>query len=702
MDLYPSDKPSMTNVYESTFSDDVKYDEYRRSQQLYEKAKNPWKTGIVPKPADSSMFYNVDKTDEDGYVLSLTGEKIDRDNFKHNNMQPFLKGNVTQNTNIEKYTAKLDKDTGNDKLYFRKREVQNMFKPTAGYDNINGAKAEMEFLKSRIEPSKLYNNITPIAKTYVGPGLNKGYTTLGSGGYQQSETLDYARPKTLDELRSKVNQRENVFKIPYAAHVKGTDQRAKVMPFSKNKPEKTYQQTKDNWFKTTAGILKQTGRAQIAMKDSHRPDMHVEYTGPAALDIIQGVGIKDDYGKQNIIVYDNERNETQTRTVVSNLTSIVKAIVNPIADVLKLSMKEYLVDAPRGGGNPRAQIPEKATSYDPHNMPKTTVKETLLHDSDTLNLTGPDKSYSTNDDIAKTTVKETLLHDSDTLNLSGPDKNYSANDDIAKTTVKETLLHDSDTVNLTGPDKSYAANDDIAKTTVKETVIHDGHEYTIIKTANGLSYLRNQDNARKTTKETLPVQDTVRNVGKGTYRVYVYDPDRVVVKKTMKETTIRGKTDLGFIGGIINAILGGYATKEVDIKNTHKQFTSDNEEYGVAGAVYEHRQSSREAEMNAEIDGAREKMMIDAGHTPNPGGMNIPIDKQDINMKSNKLIEDSIVQREAGNINMIYQKPPELNTCSLTKDRYADEYNAYANRLDVSILDSLKSNEYSININPVK
>ena len=650
------------NIYASKYSDYVQSDALKRSTQRYEKAKKPYQSGIVASSAYSS-YQDVQQKD-DAYVSSLTGEAINIENFKHNNMQPFLKGGVTQN--VEKFTSKLDRDTGVDKMYFKKTEVSNLFKPTPGLDNIHGSKSHSDYIKSRLEVSKVNNNILPFEQVHVGPGLNKGYTALGSGGFQQGDTRQYANPKPLDELRSKVNQRDTYFEIPFKAHAKGTDQRAVVAPYAKNKPEKIYEQNEDNWFKTTGAILKDSNRPELAMKKTHRPDMHIEYQGGAQLQTIKGMSLDDDYGKENITIYGNERQETQTRTVVSNLTSTVKAIVSPILDALKYNIKEYLVDAPRAGGNPKAQIPNKLSIIDPDDTMKTTTKETLLHDSDTLNLTGAEQSYSALQDEAKTTVKETLLHDSDNLNLTGPDQSYSALQDKAKTTVKETLVHDT--------------------------------EYMNIKSAKNAGYVKNKDMMRTTVKETLPMVDTVRNIGKTTYRVYVYNPD-LAVKKTVKETTIKGTSQFGFIGGLINGLIGGYASTNIDLKNTHKQYTSESEEYGVAKAVYEHRPMSREAAENAETDCAREQLMIDAGHTPNPGNMNIPIDKKDIGMKTNKLMSDSYSARDAGNVGVIYQSGPVLDECGLTQE--PDGKNAFRNRLDGGILQSLKSNDLNISINPI-
>jgi hypothetical protein len=55
----------------------------------------------------------------------------------------------------------------------------------------------------------LRNNEFPIKSVKVGPGLNQGYNSKGIGGFQQTDQLDYAMPKSLDELRSKINQKNS-------------------------------------------------------------------------------------------------------------------------------------------------------------------------------------------------------------------------------------------------------------------------------------------------------------------------------------------------------------------------------------------------------------------------------------------------------------------------------------------------------------
>jgi hypothetical protein len=708
MDLYSNDQdiPSMNNIYSSKYWEKVKADEQKRSDRLYEKAKTPYETGIVAKPSYSDMFARIDSENDpmtnENFVSSLSGQMINKGDFSHNNMTPFLRKNVTQNTNVENMSSVFDTKTGNNQFWMNKKEVPCLFKPemNAG-GNVCSMKNNDDFLKSRINNSSRVNNFFPIDKIRVGPGINKGYDSAPTGGFHQMDTADYAKPRTLDDLRSKINQKETYFEIPMQAPPKGIEQRGVITPFNKNRPDTNYEVTPDMWLKTTGAITKEAARSSENVRPTARPEFHIEYKGAAKYgENSPGQGIENDYGKNAIILYENERATTETRTVVSNVSSIVKAIVAPIMDALKYSMKEYTVEAERGVGNPSIQIPSKATTYDPDNhIMKTTVKETTIHDSETINLSGNKETYSSLTDSAKTTVKETTIHDSETINLSGNKETYSALTDDAKTTVKETMIHDSDTINLSGNKETYSALTDSAKTTVKETMIHDMNVANI-KGEKGVGYILFDENDAKTTlRQTLPKIDGIRNIGGTTYKVTLYNPD-LVAKTTMKETMIKGKSEYGFLGGILEGLFGGYMNTNVELKNTQKQFLSDTNEYGIAGAGADFRQTDRTADENAEIDGTREGILMSAGYTPNPGNVNINSDPSEIEMSTKKPFENSIAARNSGNIGMIYQTSPMFDNCSITK--MPDKSNAFSNRLDSDLLEPMNTNEFAIKINPIK
>ena len=679
MDLH-LDIPSMNNIYDSTYWEKVKKDEQDRSNKMYECSKKPYETGVVSKTSGSGMFKrqfyseineNENENTNDNlndYTYSLTGERIPLSSFSHNNMTPFLKKNVTQNTNIEKMSPILDNLTGNNSLKKGKTEVPCMFKPSMNSGgNICGMKNNDDFFKSRIELTDVANNFFPIEKIRVGPGLNQGFGSESTGGFHQADTLEYAKPRSLDELRSKINQKETYFEIPVKGHIKGPDRRGEIAPMSKQRPDTVFEQSQDMWIKTTGANTKDTLRPAQNIRPTVRQESHVEYKGAIAKNDLNQ-GIKDDYGKSKIILYNNERETTEKRTVVTNVTSIIKAIAAPIMDALKYTNKEYTVEATRGVGNPSIQIPSKATLYDPVNhIMKTTVKETTIHDNEAGNLSGNKETYTAFTDTAKTTVKETTIHDNEAGNLSGNKESYSASTDLAKTTIKETLIHDTVLTNIKSNEKPY---------------------------------FKNEDDAKKTLRQTMPTQDTIRNIGGVVYKVTVYDPD-IVAKTTTKETTIMGKSEYGFIGGMLEGIFGGYMNKNVEMKNTQKQFTSDVNEYGIAGSTNEYRQTDRVAEENAEIDGTREAILMAAGHTPNPGNMNIGIDSGDIDMYSKKPIENSIAAREKGNVGMIYQSSPSLDNCGITK--IPNKSNAYSNRLDSDLLEAVNKNDLmrTQQINPI-
>jgi hypothetical protein len=161
---------------------------------------------------------------------------------------------------------------------------------------------------------------------------------------------------------------------------------------------------------------------------------------------------------------------------------------------------------------------------------------------------------------------------------------------------------------------------------------------------------------------------------------------------------------MGFLGGILDGILGGYLNANYEAKNTQKQSTSDIENYGIAGSKDSFAQMNREAAYNAEIDGTREMILMNAGYTPGAGGKFVGVPKENIKMDTNKKqvdLEEST--RVTNNIGRIYQsRPIPIEKENITNPTYHDYDNAYAGRLDNNILSSLKSNDFNISINPLE
>ena len=651
-------QPSSDNMYSSTYYTDVKKDELIRGTKMYNKAQNPMETGIVPRPAFASMFAQIEDMND-----NLSGMKMESSDYIHNNMVPYLKGNVTQNVDVERMANYSDRMSGNDPMYMKKTEVPCLFKPTINEQVCTrGMKNNEDFLKSRVVEPLSRNNEFPIQQIRVGPGLNRGFSSAGIGGFQQSDTLKYAAPPDLQANKPKTDQTSKTFKIPFQGpKTNSITKRSMPENVAKNLPERTFEKNKENFFVTTGAYTKPTERSNQNIKNTNAPLGHIGYNGPAK-DMVTVQNTNSDYGKANVVVYDNERNAYESKTVVTNLTSLINAVVSPLVDTMKNSIKEYLIDAPRQEGMMNVQMPSAVTVHDPNDITRTTIKETTISDAERLNLKGEDGTYSGLQDDARTTIKETTISDSEKLNLKGEDGTYSGLQDDLRTTTKETLIHDAEHLN--------------------------------IKAGEG-TYTEIQDKPRITTNETICVKDVYRNIGGVVYRTVSYSAD-LVAKTTTKETTIH-KTE-GFLGGILEGLFGGYLSSNPFAKDTNKQSTHN--QYIGSGNTGVKNQMSHEATDNAEIDGTREKMLIDAGHTPNGGQSSLnKINNGSINMKSNKSIVESLAPRKMQNVDKIYQFTPNSNAGGITKE--TEQLNSYENRLDVSTLSALKNNPFNIQVNPI-
>jgi hypothetical protein len=522
-------------------------------------------------------------------------------------MQPYIRGSVKQNTDEFATQNILNNYTGRSDTIQHKKEVECFFEPTSQYGNACGFMSNPnDFERQHIPIPKARNNDFPIQQIHVGPGLGLGYTADAAGGYQQANTLDYIVPKNVDQLRVATNPRVE-YQLPVPATGKGITQRGLIGEVSKNKPDTYFEQSPDMLLKTTGANLKESLRPTQEVKPTSRVDTHTSYQGPSqASGSMPGIGSADDYGLDSVLVYKNNRQETGQDTILNNLTSTVKAVISPLLDFFRHTPKEYTLDASRVYGNFQAQIPQKATLYDP------------------------------------------VAH-------------------MMKTTIKETLIHDTNISNLKGPEKITAATMDDAKTTVRQTT---------------------------------PLVDTTRQMSSHVYRVQIYNVDEIA-KTTVRETTKESPDMLGFISGVVTDSTGAYSVIDVDMRNTNRQFSNDYEYEGIAGSKGEFKQTSEEAERNAEIDATRDNINRAAGNTPNGAGGFTSLSPEYIDMQSKKLIIDSLSEREVGNITRIAQATGMDNgDCATTK--IGNNYlNANTDRLDVSTLNALKSNPYNLSINPI-
>jgi len=455
-----NDLPSMKNLYNSDYWNQVRQEEFQLGTDMWNQSQTPTETGVVPRPAYADMFTpiskdipmeNVPRQMGEQYVESMTGNSVPVEQFKHNNMQPYFRGEVKQNIDPFAGSSYLENSTGRGERFKNKQEVECFFQPVENMGNVCGMKNSVDYYMKHIEAPIRRNNDFPIEQVRVGPGLNMGFNNVSEGGFQQSRTLDYAREKTVDELRP-LSRPKVSYEIPFQGPQKSQTggSRGLQAEVAKQRPDTFFEQTEDQWLKTTGATIRETGRPEMVIKPTARVDGNVEYKGNAyAVSSQPGKGDSDDYGKSSVVVYANERDVTQQRTVVSNLTSVVKAIAAPFMDILKRTTKEYFVDAPRTFGNLQVQIPEKPTTYDPvtHAM-RTTIKETTIHDTTIMNPRGPNGVPVQGEDQAKTTIRQTMEKE-DTVRNVGSHR-YKAfvydPEEVARKTVRETTSDNNNQV----------------------------------------------------------------------------------------------------------------------------------------------------------------------------------------------------------------------------------------------------------------
>jgi hypothetical protein len=389
-----------------------------------------------------------------------------------------------------------------------------MYDKSKDFTFVNGMDNQDDFYRERMVQSRTMNNVAPIPQMRVGPGLNQGYNTSPTGGFQQFDAQDIAMTyyKPVDELRVATNP-----KMSYEARMlegKKGEVRAEVPNLVKNRVETFYEQTPDMLLKTTGAYTKASEIPEFNVKVTNRVEQTRENIGIASLKTI-GTGDADDFGKSKILVYNNERDITTTRVYQGNVQALVKSIVAPLADVLRISKKEHAVDNPRHFGNMNAQMPEKPTMYDPNDIARTTIKETLVHDEMGMGtVTGPKKlAVYDPDEIAKVTGRQTLER-----------MDYEMN--MAPVGQHKSIVYDPD---------------DVAKTTMKETTIEENHGGNIDR-LDGMGMYVNDYMARNTQKQFISDKDYIGTAGSAYNKkgMSKQDMDNAVITAN-KEVTLYGR-----------------------------------------------------------------------------------------------------------------------------------------------------------------
>lgn len=342
-------------------------------------------------------------------IYSLTGNYLDSTEFKHNNMVPFYGGKIKgQLYNANMGETILDNMVGSGSQVIKKIEQAPLFKPQENMQWAYGAPNMSDFYQSRVNPGMNNANVKPFESVTVGPGLNKGYTTTGSGGYNSGmEARDEWLPKTVDQLRVATNPKleyslEN-HEGPSYAHVQNRGILGKVEKYN---PDTFYIQTQDRWLTTTG---QEKGQALRPVQEVHGTNRQVttqSYVGAPAPNEVAGYAPTEYQESRNNVLqpkavlgsaavgrgensqhiplesltnYTNNRATTiQPDTMRSGFSRAIGAVVAPFTDMFRPTRKEEFGSNVRIYGDAGSNAAQKYV-YNPADVAPTTIKETTLY-----------------------------------------------------------------------------------------------------------------------------------------------------------------------------------------------------------------------------------------------------------------------------------------------------------------------------------
>lgn len=344
-------------------------------------------------------------------VYSLTGDYLSSNEFKHNNMVPFNggkpKGQIYNNNNAETI---LDNYAGNGSQMIKKVEQAPLFKPQENMQWAYGAPNMSDFYQSRVNPGQKNSMVKPFESVQVGPGLNKGYGTDGSGGFNSGmESRDLWMPKTVDELRVSTNPKEEYSLLnhqgPSKANITNVGILGKV---EKYRPDTFFINSQDRWLTTTGAEKAERQVADEVFKTSNRNETTTQITGTPnatlktasyapqnheapkrneleAYDVGHSVAVgtgphtdTDKYLKSHTNYNNNRSINKQPQTFGSGFSSAIGAVIAPVMDMFKPVRKEEYGDNIRVYGNAAGEVNANYVKRC-GDVPGVTVKETTIY-----------------------------------------------------------------------------------------------------------------------------------------------------------------------------------------------------------------------------------------------------------------------------------------------------------------------------------
>jgi len=231
---------------------------------------------------------------------------------------------------------------------------------------------------------------------------------------------------------------------------------------------------------------------------------------------------------------------------------------------------------------------------------------------------------------------------------------------------------------------------DKMRTTIKEQMIDNNHSGFVNPEEKKAYVLDPNDTARTTIKETTGENNHMGSVQVSDKKMLCRDPNDIA-KRTIKETTMLEDV----VGTVYKALGLGYTVAKNEMRNTIRQFTSDTDYSGIAGATTNQKPVSYEQMYNSTVRSLREQ--VSRGRSPTNSGakkMN-----HNINMTTRRVgdIQNKYLNERGLAPTKVYNSIQQTNPCGITKEKTRVSNEDINTRFDPELmLDQLKTNPYSM------
>ena len=320
---------------------------------------------------------------------------VDMQKNGHNNMVPNTSRRSVDTQQGQKNQRALETFTGTSEFYAPKKESDSLFEPMKDLTWTTGMPSVTNVIKSRMNSSNKNNNGALPFKTneMVKPGL-------GNKNQEGQNAVYRINPITVDDLRTKSNQKTIYENKPLTANKKGRGVRASNPVISKFKLPDFREQHASDLVATKSVYNKPVEKGEYTNMETNRHKKENYYTGPG---INISIGNGPDLSKTT---FQDAKKESYLN---DNSRSITNVNNKPVMTNVKSfnNNKRHRKNTQREG---TTSSKHSGYTIDYTNKPETTNKELMIHNKN-LGITSQiSKNHVFPKERAKTTGRMFTSH----------------------------------------------------------------------------------------------------------------------------------------------------------------------------------------------------------------------------------------------------------------------------------------------------